>query len=117
MGTQISVPTGGDDGMNGNGGNGGDEKRKELRVILSGREVSRWIFLERLRFCFKFSSETGTWRTVPYSKGLEICRRIISRATTNSDISVVGSMVEDLRKDEMVSQLFDKGRLVIGGVR
>ncbi|RLB14314.1 MAG: hypothetical protein DRG35_05580 [Deltaproteobacteria bacterium] len=106
--------------MNGNGGNGGnngDEKRKELRVILSGREVSRWIFLERLEFCFKFSSKTGTWQTVPYSKGLEICRRIISKAATNSDISVVGSMVEDLRKDEMVSQLFDKGRLVIGGVR
>lgn len=106
--------------MNGNGGNSGngrDEKRKELRVILSGREVSRWIFLERLKFCFKISSKTGTWQSIPYSKGLEICRRIISRATTNSDISVVGSMVEDLRKDEMVSELFDKGRIVIGGVQ
>ena len=117
MGAQISVPTGGDDGMNGN--NGDSEERKELRVfIISGekrKQVSRWIFLKKLRFCFKIAD--GNWQSIPYDKGIEICRRIVSKGSKDSAIKVVGSMVEELQKEEMVSELFDKGRIVIGGVQ
>ena len=119
MGTQIRILTGGDDGMNGNNGN--DEKRKELRVfIVSGerqKQVSRWIFLERLRFCFKIAD--GDYQSVPYDKGMEICRRIVTKAISSESntIKVVGSMVEELQKEGMVSELFKEGKIVLGGVQ
>jgi len=125
VGTQIRVLTGGDDGMNGNNGNdGNDGKRKELRVfIVSGerqKQVSRWIFLERLRFCFKIAD--GNYQSVPYDKGMEICRRIVTKAiksekSESSTIKVVGSMVEELQKEGMVSELFKEGKIVLGGVQ
>ena len=87
--------------------------RKELRVFVGNEQVSRWIFLEKLRLCFKLVANDGGWQNIEYSKGLEICKRIVSRATNSNDIKVSGSMVDELRNETMVSELFSKGRIVI----
>ena len=94
-----------------------NNSRKELRVFVNDKQVSRWIFLEKLRLCFKLVSNDGGWKDVEYSKGLEICKRIISRATDSNDIKVSGSMVDELRNETMVSELFKEGRIVIGGIQ
>ncbi|RLJ06192.1 MAG: hypothetical protein DRP18_01440 [Candidatus Aenigmatarchaeota archaeon] len=91
--------------------------RKELRVFINGQQVTRWIFLEKLQLCFKLVPNDGGWKDVEYSKGLEICKRIISRATNSNDIKVSGTLVEELQRESMISKLFSEGKVVIGGVQ
>jgi len=91
--------------------------RKELRVFVNDKQVSRWIFLEKLRLCFKLVANDGGWQNIEYSKGLEICKRIISRATGNNGIKVTGSLVDELRHETIISELFKEGKIVLGGVQ
>jgi len=48
---------------------------------------------------------------------MEICKRIILQATNNSDIKVTGSLVDELRHETMISELFKEGKIVLGGVQ
>ena len=91
--------------------------RKELRVFVGNEQVSRWIFLEKLQLCFKLVPNDGGWQNIEYSKGLEICKRIVSRATGNNGIKVTGSLVDELRHETMISDLFKEGKIVLGGVQ
>jgi len=94
------------------------DSRKELRVFVGDEQVSRWIFLERLQLCFKHVPNDGGWQNIEYNKGLEICKRIIMRATdNNNNIKVTGSLVDELRNETMVSELFKEGKIVLGGVQ
>ena len=94
-----------------------NDSRKELRVFVNNQQVSRWIFLEKLRLCFKLVANDGGWKDVEYSKGLEICKRIISRATNSNNIKVSGTLVEELQRESMITKLFSEGKVVIGGVQ
>jgi len=94
-----------------------NDSRKELRVFVDGQQISRWIFLEKLRLCFKLIANDGGWQNIEYSKGLEICKRIVSRATGNNGIKVTGSLVDELRHETMISDLFKEGKIVLGGVQ
>ncbi|RLC62585.1 MAG: hypothetical protein DRI01_06655 [Chloroflexi bacterium] len=87
--------------------------RKELRVFVGDEQVSRWIFLQNLGLCFRITANDGGWKDIDYERGVEICRRIVSRAMSSNDIKVSGSMVDELRNETMVSELFSKGRIVI----
>ena len=95
-----------------------DNNRKELRVYIGSNQgeqelLSRWIFLERLRLCFRFKANNGgEWQNIEYDRGLEICKRIAMNAGDN--VKVSGSLVEELQKEAMVSELFSKGKIVIG---
>jgi len=91
-------------------------KRKELRVFVNSEQVSRWIFLERLGLCFRITPNNGGWQNVEYSRALEICKRIVSRAD-GERVRVSGSIVDELQREEMVSKLFSEGKLVLGGVQ
>jgi len=91
--------------------------RKELRVFVGDEQVSRWIFLEKLRLCFKLVPNDGGWQNINYERGMEICKRIILQATNNSDIKVTGSLVDELRHETMISELFKEGKIVLGGVQ
>jgi len=91
-------------------------KRKELRVFVNSEQVSRWIFLEKLGLCFRITEGNGGWQNVEYSRAIEICRRIVSRAD-GERVRVSGSIVDELQREEMVSKLFSEGRIVIGGVQ
>lgn len=91
--------------------------RKELRVFVNNQQVSRWIFLEKLRLCFKLVANDGGWQNINYERGMEICKRIILQATNNSDIKVTGSLVDELRHETMISELFKEGKIVLGGVQ
>ena len=91
--------------------------RKELRVFVGNEQVSRWIFLEKLQLCFKLVPNDGGWQNIEYSKGLEICKRIVSRAINSNDIKVSGTLVEELQRESMISKLFSEGKVVIGGVQ
>ena len=93
-----------------------NDKRKELRVFVNSRQVSRWIFLERLGLCFRITPNNGGWQNVEYSRALEICKRIVSRAD-GEKVRVSGSIVDELQREEMVSKLFSEGKLVLGGVQ
>ena len=90
-------------------------QKKELRVFVNNQQVSRWIFLERLQLCFKLTANDGGWQNIQYDKGLEVCKRIVSRAGSNG-IKVRGTLVDELKQETMVSKLFNEGRIVIGGV-
>ena len=90
-----------------------NDSRKELRVFVNNEQVSRWIFLEKLRLCFKLVANDGGWQNINYERGMEICKRIILQATNNSDIKVTGSLIDELRHETMISELFSKGRIVI----
>jgi len=91
--------------------------RKELRVFVGDEQVSRWVFLQNLGLCFRISPNNGGWKDIDYERGIEICKRIISQAANNSDIKVVGSMVDELRHETMVSELFKEGKIILGGVQ
>jgi len=91
--------------------------RKELRVFVDGQQISRWIFLEKLQLCFKLVPNDGGWQNIEYSKGLEICKRIVSRAINSNDIKVSGTLVEELQRESMITKLLSEGRVVIGGVQ
>ena len=94
-----------------------NNSRKELRVFINGEQVTRWIFLERLRLCFRFKANNGgEWENIEYERGFEICKRIIMN-TGNNNVKVEGSLVEELQRESMVSKLFSEGRVVIGGVQ
>jgi len=94
-----------------------NDSRKELRVFIDGQQVSRWIFLERLRLCFRFKANNGgEWQNIEYDRGIEICKRIVANAGNNS-VKVEGSLVEELQKETMVSELFKEGKIVLGGVQ
>ena len=94
--------------------------KKELRVFINSEEglqqISRWIFLERLGLCFRITPNNGGWQNVEYSRALEICKRIVSRAD-GEKVRVSGSIVDELQREEMVSKLFSEGKLVLGGVQ
>ena len=94
-----------------------NDSRKELRVFVNNQQVSRWIFLQKLRLCFKLVANDGGWQNINYERGMEICKRIILQATNNSDIKVTGSLVDELRHETMVSELFKEGKIVLGGVQ
>ena len=94
-----------------------NDSRKELRVFVNNQQVSRWIFLEKLRLCFKLVANDGGWQNINYERGMEICKRIILQATNNSDIKVTGSLVDELRHETMISELFKEGKIVLGGVQ
>ena len=94
-----------------------NDSRKELRVFVNNQQVSRWIFLEKLRLCFKLVANDGGWQNIEYSKGLEICKRIVSRAINSNDIKVSGTLVEELQRESMITKLLSEGRVVIGGVQ
>ena len=96
--------------------NNGDSK-KELRVFINGEQVTRWIFLERLRLCFRFKANNGgEWQNIEYDRGIEICKRIVANASNNS-VKVEGSLVEELQRESMISKLFSERKVVIGGVQ
>ena len=91
--------------------------RKELRVFVNGEQVTRWIFLERLRLCFRFKANNGgEWENIEYEQGFEICKRIIMN-TGNNGVKVEGSLVEELQRESMITKLLSEGRVVIGGVQ
>jgi len=91
--------------------------RKELRVFVNGEQVTRWIFLERLRLCFRFKANNGgEWENIEYEQGFEICKRIIMNAGNNG-VKVEGSLVEELQRESMITKLLSEGRVVIGGVQ
>ena len=94
-----------------------NDSRKELRVFVNNQQVSRWIFLQELRLCFKLVANDGGWQNINYERGMEICKRIILQATNNSDIKVTGSLVDELRHETMISELFKEGKIVLGGVQ
>jgi len=94
-----------------------NDSRKELRVFVNNQQVSRWIFLQKLRLCFKLVANDGGWQNINYERGMEICKRIILQATNNSDIKVTGSLVDELRHETMISELFKEGKIVLGGVQ
>ena len=94
--------------------------KKELRVFINSEEglqqISRWIFLERLGLCFRITPNNGGWQNVEYSRALEICKRIVSRAD-GERVRVSGSLLEDLQSESMVTKLLSEGKLVLGGVQ
>lgn len=92
-----------------------EDKRKELRVFVSEKQISRWIFLEKLGLCFK-SNGDGSWESINYDTAIQICKRIVSRVNNNG-VKVEGSFVEDLQRDAMVTKLLSEGKIVLGGVQ
>ena len=87
---------------------------KELSIFIKNRDtlkkLSTWRFFPNLGFCFKFYD--NRWKEIEYNKGLNICKRVMNASKSDNSIHVKGSMIDELDKDNMISELF-KGEKII----
>jgi len=66
-------------------------EKREVRITKKGTSISRWVFLDNLKLCFRESNQR--WLPIRYDRGLAICNRIV--ANNNQDVKLYGNFISE----------------------
>ena len=92
-----------------------NDSAKELSISISDqgvlKNVSTWRFFPKLGYCFR--QQQNKWEEMDYNFGLSICKRVMNASKTDNSIHVKGSMIDELNKNDMVSNLFNGEKIIL----
>lgn len=88
-----------------------DNPTKELSISVNDQNVATWRFFPELGYCFR--QQQNKWEEMDYNFGLSICKRVMNASKTDNSIHVKGSMIDELDKNNMVSNLFNGEKIIL----
>lgn len=88
-----------------------NDSAKELSIFVNDQNVATWRFFPKLGYCFR--QQQNKWEEREYNFGLRICKRVMNASKTDNPIHVKGSMIDELNKNDMVSNLFNGEKIIL----
>ena len=94
-----------------------DGTAKQLKIFSRRKHISTWVFFPNLMLCFRQSPNNGKQvKCISYERGLNICRRILTTAQNDPTIQVKGSMIDELQKENNITNLLKGEKKIVLGV-